>query len=481
MASDQIPKVKAFISYSWSSEAHESWVLDLATKLTHDGVHVVFDKWDLKVGHDANAFMEAMVTDPTVTKVLMICDRAYAGKADGRLGGVGKEAQILTAEIYEKASQDKYAALITERDDSGKPYKPAYYGGRQYIDFVEEERQETSYQQLLRWIFDKPKHVRPKLGEVPSFITDPDAVVTGTTSKFNRADEAIRKGGSTAGGFISDFGEALLAEFRSSKPIKSDSEPWDEVIIRSAEAMRPALRSLSELVLAETRYGGANIGRFITIFEKMGGLMYRPQAVNSWSESDFDSYRMMCYEGFLAFVAILINEQRFDLLKIALIHPYLIAGRERGDGPITTTYRVFSEDISSLTERKRRLNSNKIDLFSELISETYKISFPSMEHLIQADLLLYVRGAIASDGTGWEQWWPRTLIYADRYTATELFARSESLSFFGSWAPQIFGEISVSDFTALVAKLQEDSKGSFGFRGPSLVLMTNSKHLGVRP
>ncbi len=39
-----------------------------------DGVQAVFDKWDLKVGHDANAFMETMVTGPTVTEVLLVCD-----------------------------------------------------------------------------------------------------------------------------------------------------------------------------------------------------------------------------------------------------------------------------------------------------------------------------------------------------------------------------------------------------------------------
>ena len=49
---------KTFISYSWSSPQHEEWVLNLATELRESGVDVVLDKWDLKEGHDSNAFME---------------------------------------------------------------------------------------------------------------------------------------------------------------------------------------------------------------------------------------------------------------------------------------------------------------------------------------------------------------------------------------------------------------------------------------
>ena len=49
---------KAFVSYSWSDPEHEEWVLQLATELMESGVRVILDKWDLKEGHEANAFME---------------------------------------------------------------------------------------------------------------------------------------------------------------------------------------------------------------------------------------------------------------------------------------------------------------------------------------------------------------------------------------------------------------------------------------
>jgi TIR domain len=79
---------KLFISYSWSNPDHEAWVLQLATELRESGVDVILDKWDLKEGHDANAFMEKMVSDPSIQKVALICDKMYAEKTDGRRGGL---------------------------------------------------------------------------------------------------------------------------------------------------------------------------------------------------------------------------------------------------------------------------------------------------------------------------------------------------------------------------------------------------------
>ena len=43
---------RVFVSYSWSSPAHENWVLQLATELRGEGIDVVLDKWDLKEGQD---------------------------------------------------------------------------------------------------------------------------------------------------------------------------------------------------------------------------------------------------------------------------------------------------------------------------------------------------------------------------------------------------------------------------------------------
>jgi len=47
-----------FISYSHDSEEHKNWVLQLATRLRLNGVDIILDSWNLKLGSDIASFME---------------------------------------------------------------------------------------------------------------------------------------------------------------------------------------------------------------------------------------------------------------------------------------------------------------------------------------------------------------------------------------------------------------------------------------
>ena len=82
---------KVFISYSWSDQPHKELVQHWADRLVADWVDVILDIYDLRGGHDKYAFMERMVTDPSVSHVLVVCDKKYADKANARKSGVGTE------------------------------------------------------------------------------------------------------------------------------------------------------------------------------------------------------------------------------------------------------------------------------------------------------------------------------------------------------------------------------------------------------
>lgn len=126
-----LPKV--FISYSWTSAVHEEWVLQLAQRLRSDGVNAILDKWHLREGQDKNTFMEQMVTDPDVEKVLCICDRAYKEKADARKGGVGTESVIISEEVYRQVQQEKFIPIAREFDEhSDAPPTSSSASGRRF-------------------------------------------------------------------------------------------------------------------------------------------------------------------------------------------------------------------------------------------------------------------------------------------------------------------------------------------------------------
>jgi hypothetical protein len=83
----EVKTPKVFISYAQSDE-QTPWIPEICERLTHDGVEVVADLYELPHGADIHAFMERCVNDPSITHVLMFCDRLYCEKANQRRGGV---------------------------------------------------------------------------------------------------------------------------------------------------------------------------------------------------------------------------------------------------------------------------------------------------------------------------------------------------------------------------------------------------------
>jgi SEFIR domain len=147
---------KAFISYSWTSESHRELVRNWADRLMADGVNIVLDQYDLKEGHDKYVFMEKMVTDPSVTHVLVICDKTYAEKADARKAGVGTESQIMSQEIYNKVEQSKFIPILCELSETDEPYLPTFIKSRIGINFSSPELVNDNWEQLVRLLFGKP-------------------------------------------------------------------------------------------------------------------------------------------------------------------------------------------------------------------------------------------------------------------------------------------------------------------------------------
>lgn len=128
---------KVFISYSWVPESNKEWVRKLAQKLEQDGVEVVIDYKDLRLGYDKYAFMERIAVDETIDKVLIICNKSYKHKADSRSGGIGDEAAIITPQLYGNVKQEKFIPIVNEYDEDGKPYLPNYLASRMYADLTD--------------------------------------------------------------------------------------------------------------------------------------------------------------------------------------------------------------------------------------------------------------------------------------------------------------------------------------------------------
>ncbi len=204
----QTPKV--FISYSWTNDEHTIWVADLSERLMNDGIVVVLDQWDLQDGQDLNDFMEQMVKDPEINRVIIVSDATYTAKADGRKGGVGTETQIISQEVYESVDQTKFVPVLRERDAEGKACLPIYLKSRKYIDFSDPENDSEAYDQLLRNIYERPRRKKPTLGTAPSHIFDDEATVVSSAQRAKRFREFVVSGKGNPIAVFDEFAEEFI-------------------------------------------------------------------------------------------------------------------------------------------------------------------------------------------------------------------------------------------------------------------------------
>ena len=152
-----------FISYSHDSEEHKNWVLQLATRLRSNGVDVILDRWNIKLGSDLASFMEKGLSKSS--RIVSICSSTYVKKANEGKGGVGYEKQIMTAEFINDQNSNWVIPLIKNNPNERKI--PTFLGGRMYISFEEPNLYETKYEKLLRDLLDEPVLPIPPIGKNP--------------------------------------------------------------------------------------------------------------------------------------------------------------------------------------------------------------------------------------------------------------------------------------------------------------------------
>jgi hypothetical protein len=422
---------KLFISYSWTTPDHENWVLELATELRDSGIDVILDKWDLKEGQDAHAFMERMVTDSDISKVALICDECYVKKANSRSGGVGTEAQIITPELYTQQDEAKFVAVIRERDQDGKPFAPTYYGGRIYIDLSDASTYAENFERLVRWVYDEPLYKKPDLGHKPAFLTESENTLHFATSAlFRRAIDAVKSGRDYLVPAVEEYFTALAAEMEKLRLVEGPDEPFDDAVVKSIEAFLPYRNEAIELFLTLAMYRDTDETRVAIhrLFEKLIPYLEPPPHVQQWKEWDFDNFIFLIHELFLYAIACYIKNERFDAAAYLMRNDYYVARHSELGRDTMVPYNVFRTYLKSLAHRNHRLVLRRLSVRADMLRERCKGLGVEFRHLMQADFVLYLRSVLHNSE---RMWWPETLVFAGRFSgAFEIFARSRSATYF---------------------------------------------------
>jgi hypothetical protein len=144
-------KSTVFISYSWTPPENQRNVFALLERLNADGISVIYDKKDLCAGQDKDYFMEQALTNNDIDKVLVICNRDYAKKANERKGGVGSESELIISQLISQPLQTRIIPVVFETDEKGKAFLPNFFLSRYYIDLT----RDNGYNDLLSAIQTK--------------------------------------------------------------------------------------------------------------------------------------------------------------------------------------------------------------------------------------------------------------------------------------------------------------------------------------
>jgi hypothetical protein len=466
-----------FISYSWTSEDHINRVLELAKRLISDGVEVKIDKWNLKEGQDKFKFMEQMVLDTCINKVLIICDKQYADKANKRIGGVGSETQIITPEIYNDADQTKFIPIIFERDDAGSEYTPAFLKSRIYIDLSNIEKNDSEYLRLLRSIFGRPENEKPPIGSPPSFIFENKSIaITKTNSKIQLFKNAIFENKSIASGIFEDYLENLHFVLENEFLIDQDNSgsPFDELVIENINAFIPYRDEFIEIIqfLLKYKLEDYYFQSLFNFFEKLLSMMRINEGFPT--SSSWDNYRFIGWELFLYLIAFFIKERKLPQFRQFTETNYFIENENYSQYENFVALRQF---IRSLDEyRKNRLETRDLSIsVNELKQRCYKnITFNG---LMQADFILFLKSKkLNPDSRGW---FPSTLIYVGYGQSNfEFFIRASQVKELNL----LLDFVGFENKEELLEFFQNDrtlNSQYFTWSHLDLGLMTNSSKLGT--
>lgn len=451
----ELKKPKVFISYSWSSPEHQEWVLDLARSLHDDNVDVIIDKWDLREGQSVIDFMESMVVDPSIDKIIMVIDSQYQIKADSRNGGVGTESTILSNVMYDKKSTSNIVAVIAET--GARP--PVFYSGRVFIDLSSEEKYAENYENLTRWIYGKFKHERPKtLGRTPSFIHEDDSTaILFTNTEFRIALEAIQKGKPNSIGFIKQFLNKLDAEIP--KLSLKDLEDKEEAFLDNLKIFTAHLLEYKILLNAACEYNLEP--KAIAQFKKfLEGLLRH--TVNTNFELNKLFFETLNYWTFLTTITVLFKNDEFSQVKSILDEIYEVPlNHSKYQTERFSTFSIFNPEDSRILHKLFK-DTEYNDPLAEVISRSVDNEIISFEEICETDIFLYLKSAskTINENKTFIMWWPHTYPYiSSQRHSLKIFAKSESKEYFSEIC-KILGCADIALIENIISTSKEQSWGN---------------------
>ena len=474
---------KVFISYSWKPYSNKERVIELAERITNDGIHVILDDWDLKEGQDKYHFMEQMINDETVDKVLLVSNKEYALKANAKSGGVGIESLIVSNEVYSQVEQTKFIPIVMEYENE-KPYLPTFINTRIYIDLSSDDVYEENYDKLIRNIYNKPISKRPPIGKIPIHLEDENPVFLPTAHKTSQIKSALLSGNKNSTLFIKDYLATFVESLLMFKlDINEHSITRDNFIDKveiSIEQLQPLKIDFIEFLNLVFKYSNEDHEELLLDFFENMLQFYedneiRLESGNSLNDVINDNFRFFNYDLFVNFVWVLLKLEKFKTLNY-IFKSSLIVVRKYNNKSEILNFEVFRKYNYTLNEYKNQsINPKRISVVADFIKKYSTVV--KFDDIKSADILCYYMSLIYSSNSQFrEHWYPETSCYNS--WNLELFPKIISKRYFEK-IKSLFDVNNLDEYKAKISQAAEgDTRLSGHFRVPKIDIGLNIQNVG---
>lgn len=164
-------KPEVFISYSWDSEAHKTWVSELALKLQHLGIKVNLDQSAVQAGDHIKSYMEKAIKKADF--VLMVFTPAYKEKVKDRETGSGFEYDIISHSLgIDPDENNKFIPIL--RSGTKEESMPEFMRDYMFIDMCDDDAFQAGIDDLFRRLHNVKRTIQTVLdmqddtGHIPS-------------------------------------------------------------------------------------------------------------------------------------------------------------------------------------------------------------------------------------------------------------------------------------------------------------------------
>lgn len=448
-----LPPVKAMISYAWGTPSHMDRVQHLVDRLIGDGIDMVFDQYDLRDGDDVNLFMEQVAAKGDVKKVIAVCTPTYVQKMNAREGGSGQEGMIMSTHVYEQLRgtlneqerQRKFIPVIFERDPElpfGDPgHRPIMFSSMKYIDLSTEELMDENYDQLLRFLLDRPEKVRPPLGTIPAHLREDAPAPLPGQAQAQTLVRRLEQGKPTDGAWNDYLGQVkrALSELKPAATLTPRTELDFQVMLDEAERFIPARDQFVSVLRQSLRSGEDPMSHLLPFFEDLlnvkGALQERHRdgsiVLNdvAFAHLDFLVWELVLYMG-----AVHIDERRLDPLKEFCEHTFFTHRTGMSRPTTYSEFCLFSQLDWLEQHYKAATGQEWTSAAGAWLKARATLESLPFSSLLQADLILMLKRALTRSGDEWGGWWVAHLgPYTELNGAPQLFTLWQSQKRLQPW------------------------------------------------